>query len=360
MKQGRTLVELAQEIKRQKEAAHDYKAPTTQLNFTNDLRLRLNGHGQFALTKLAHDQVGQHTGIPSKYYDRMSVEAPELLAQNVNHWFNSNPTTRMVRTLDGQVRAFLSNRYRTIDNWQVAEAILPTFMDKSNGLQIASCEVTDRRLYIKVISPKNQEVIERKRVEGANVHKEEIVVQSGIVVSNSEVGLHSFKIEPLVYILACLNGAIVPKAGMRRYHVGRHTDDADQPFEVFADDTRQADDRALMLKMRDTVKAAFNQQQFRQLCSTITMTTGRKIEMGPEALATKIEEVYNFRNEVKDGILKHLAEGGEYTQWGLSNAVTAFAQDQTLDYEQATELERVGGEILMMPATDWTSLSKAA
>ena len=366
VKQGRTLVELAQEIERQREAAHDYKAPTQQLTLTavaeetdakRKLQLKLNGKGQFGLTPLAHDQIGQHTGIPSKYYDRMAEEAPELLVKNVNHWLTNNPTTRLVRTMDGQVRAFLSNRYRTIDNWQVAEAILPTLLDRGNGLKVESCEVTDTRLYIKVVDPKNEAKIEQVRAENPGSHsrpKEEIVVQSGIIISNSEVGLHSFKIEPLVFILACYNGAIIPKAGMWRYHIGRHTDEADVPFEVFADDTRQADDRALALKMRDTVKSAFDEVSFHQLCKTLSSTTGRTIERGPESLAETIEEVYGFTNGTKDGILKELAQAGDYTQWGLSNAVTAFAQDKSIDYEQATELERVGGDILMLAADEWT------
>ena len=39
-------------------------------------------------------------------------EAPELLAQNLNCWFTKEPAQRMLRTLDGTARAYLSNRYR--------------------------------------------------------------------------------------------------------------------------------------------------------------------------------------------------------------------------------------------------------
>jgi len=350
--------------------SHDYKSPTAALRMDGNSVLHLAGKGSFGLTPIAHDQLGQHAGIPSKYYDRMLAEAPDLLADNVNHWLYANPQTRLVRTLDGRVRAFLSNRYRTIDNWQVAEAILPTLIEQGNGLRIESCEVTDKRLYIKVVSPKNEAVIQRKKEENAadlhpagwtrTVADENIVVQSGIVISNSEVGLHSFKIEPLCFILACYNGAIIPKAGMRRYHIGRHTDDAEMPFEVFADDTRQADDLALALKMRDTVKASFDQATFLQLCDTMTLTTGRKIERGPESLSNAIEEVFGFNDTTKDGVLKRLIESGDYTQWGLSNAVTAYAQDTALDYEQSTDLERTGGEILMLPVDQWSKIAKAA
>lgn len=375
MKQGRTLVALAEELERQKSAAHDYKAPTTQIHLEvaskdegkPELKLRLNGKGQFGITPLAHDQIGEHVGIPSKYYDRMQAEAPELLAQNVNHWFGKNPNTRLVRTLDGNARAVLSNRYRTIDNWQVAEAILPTLIDQGSGLRVESCEVTDTRMYLKAISPKNEAIIQRAKEENAadlhppgwheSVAAKNIIVQSGIVISNSEVGLHSFRIEPLLFILSCYNGAIIPKAGMRRYHIGRHTDEAEIPYEVFQDDTRVADDRALALKMRDSVKAAFDQMEFKKLVGTLTLTTARKIERGPEALSEAIEEVFGFSDKTKDGVLKQLVQSGDYTQWGLSNAVTAFAQDKALGYEEATELERVGGDILVMNRDEWDKVA---
>jgi uncharacterized protein (TIGR00255 family) len=50
----------------------------------------------------------------------MLQEDPELLAANVNNWFHDQPQRRMVRTLDGKARAFLSDSYRTIDNLDVA------------------------------------------------------------------------------------------------------------------------------------------------------------------------------------------------------------------------------------------------
>lgn len=89
-------------------------------------------------------------------------------------------------------------------------------------------------------------------------------------------------------------------------------------------------------------------------------TAGRTIEKGPEALAETIEEVFGFANGTKDGVLKQLMQSGDYTQWGLSNAVTAFAQDKSLNYEQATELERIGGDIIMMPANDWDKVANVA
>jgi len=85
----------------------------------------------------------------------MRSAAPQLLATNVNEWFYSKPERRMVRTLDDHVRAFLSDseaqplradRYRRLDNYELAEAVLPVLGEMGEGIQIVSSELTDTRI----------------------------------------------------------------------------------------------------------------------------------------------------------------------------------------------------------------------
>ena len=47
------------------------------------------------------------------------------------------------------------------------------------------------------------------------------IVQAGVMISNSEVGLGAVSIQPLVYRLVCTNGMVVNDMGERRHHVGR-------------------------------------------------------------------------------------------------------------------------------------------
>ena len=131
MKQGKSLSELATELERQHKTKRDFITDTRELELvprlssqengeqtSEHLRLQKGGASlDFTPTKHTHRQIGTFLNIPAKYYDRMHVEAPALLAHNVNHWFKEQPTERMVRTLDGKARAFLSNRYRRLDNF---------------------------------------------------------------------------------------------------------------------------------------------------------------------------------------------------------------------------------------------------
>jgi Domain of unknown function (DUF932) len=356
VKSGRSLSALAAEIERQAETKRDFKAPTDKIqivptttpNAPPDIKLEMKTNGyveQFGITNLAHEQLAQHIGIPQKYYDRMKAEAPDLLATNANHWLHEKPQTRLVRTLDGNARAFLSNRYRTIDNQEVAQAVLPLLLQQGRGLQISSAEITEKRLYIKVVNPAMQATLKLGQI-----------VQSGISISNSEVGLHAYRIDPFVFILACLNGAQIPAAGLRKYHVGRQSQDVDSAYEVFADDTREADDRALMLKMRDMVGAAFDQVRFQETTRMLNVSIDHKIERGVDEVVSDVQEMFALPKALHSNILNELVKAGDLSQWGLSNAITALA-NTTDDYEDATTLERVGGEVLVLDQKQWKELA---
>ncbi len=112
MKTGKTLTQLAQELERQSEAKKDFIANTSSLEMTDtgELALESDNHQEFPITDHAHSQIAARLDIPAKYYNRMRLSAPILVAANVNEWFHSKPERRMVRTLDGQARAFLSDR----------------------------------------------------------------------------------------------------------------------------------------------------------------------------------------------------------------------------------------------------------
>lgn len=360
MKTGRTLSELAAELTRQSNDKVDYIAPTAQLQIIDerkavgdkivaDPKLRVNGHGQFGINEIAHDQIGERVGIPAKYYDRLRSEAPDLLATNVNHWFAAKPENRLVRLLDGKARAFLSDAYRPLDNHDLAEVSINTLIKADAGVRIESTEVTESRLYIKAVT---------ERIQG-EVRPGDILY-AGIVITNSEVGLGALKIEQLVYRLVCRNGAIAGDT-FRRAHVGgrRGGQDVEEAREYFKTETRAADDRAFWLKVRDVVAGSFDKERFEALLQKNRDAANRKIEADPIKVLEVAQVKFGLTDDERNGVLKHLLRSDDLTQYGLHNAVTAFSQD-VKDYDKATDLERLGGRIIELPKTDWQELATAA
>jgi hypothetical protein len=129
MKAGRTLSELAAELERQTSTRKDYIAPQGKLEAVpagNDIEIH-GINGGLTVTPYAHGQLSSHLAIPKKYYDRMAIEQPGLLASNINTWLHADADNkRMIRALDGKVRAVLSPKYRPLDNFDLASAVLPT------------------------------------------------------------------------------------------------------------------------------------------------------------------------------------------------------------------------------------------
>ena len=355
MKSGISLVEMAQEIQRQNDLKADYMLDTRSLRlepFGGGLYLNAyDKSGDYAVEPLevnaiAHRQIGTHLKIPAAYYDKMLEEYPELLAQNVNSWFTMTPQKRMVRTLDGNARAFLSERYRRIDNAEIAEAVLPILAEMPD-VRIESCEITESKMYLKAVNPR----LTAEVVPGD-------IVQSGILITNSEVGMGSMSIQPLVYRLVCTNGMVVNDARTRKYHVGRGNEAAED-YTLYSSETLAADDRALLLKVRDTVRAVVDQTRFE-----------RVIEMMREAKEAKITSTdipqmvelaaadYGLNKAEGSGVLDHLIRGGDLSLYGLSNAITRAAQDVE-SYDRSTEMESIGYTVLGMSRSDWQRLNAA-
>lgn len=370
MFKGRDLPELAKELKRQSKAKQDFKAPTLLCEMsvgkpvieqhhsnpstmtTPVINFRIGDQFNGGVTELMHDQVGKWAGIPAPYYNRMrhgSQNDMAMLAANVNHWLrNQTKETRLIRTLDGNARAFLSNRYRMIDNFDVAEAALPVLMNESKKLgsvEVISGDVTETKLYIKVVSKRLTYEV-----------KKGDVVQAGITISNSEVGKGSVRVEPFLLRLICENGATIEDSAIRKFHLGRVADELDAAERVFRDETRKADDKAFVMKLQDVVRASFDEENFKRLKGITIDTTTRKIKAPIQDVVEFVSDQYNLSEKHKNSFLNNLIEGGDPSQWGLANAVTAVANIAE-NYETATELERVGGSIMTMDADSWRQLA---
>lgn len=345
MKQGKTLKELAIELEEQLKTKRDYIAPTSRLAMSPHAALEIDGVGEFSVTDLAHEQIAARLDIPRKYYDRMKIEEPALLSTNVNRWLQKADDKRMVRTIGGTARAFLSDRFRALDNYDLASAVLPKLSELD--CRVESSELTEKRLYIKAVCPK---------IEG--IVKVGDTVQAGLCISNSEVGCGSLSVEFLAFRLACRNGAISVNS-FRKYHVGkRGGDDLDLAQEFYRSETRVAEDKAFWMKVTDLVAGALSKEGFDKILAGYQRAAVMWIENDPSKTVELLAKNAVLNDTERGSILKYLAKDGDLSLYGLMNAVTRTAQDVT-DYDRATELERLGGEIVEMPARDWEAYATA-
>ena len=354
MKIGRSIVSLARELDRQLATKQDLLVPSPQMFYTTNengastVRINVNGDDKdYGITELARRQLADKLKIPFPYFERMRVDQPELLDRNVNTWLTSGNDRRMIRTLDGRVRAVLSDRYRRLDNFDLAEHVLPILEDLP-GAKFESVELTETRMYLKVVT-------DRVQLEVAPGD----IVQAGVVISNSEVGHGTLYVQPLVYRLICKNGAIASDQGLRKTHLGRITESEAAAAVLFEEDTLRADDKAFFLKVRDVVQASVSEVSFRVIAEKMKQTMGIKLVGDPVKTVEVLANRYSLNDAERAGVLRHLIQEADLSGYGLINAVTGYSQEIE-DYDRATEFEVLGGRLIELKRSDWEPLALAA
>ena len=352
MKHHMNLIQMAQELQRQSNAKQDYLIDTrrTAIRYGDEKKAVLELHEtgeEFELAETAHRQMAQRLSIPTRYYDRLREDHPDLLENQVNALMKREPERRMVRTLDGQARAILSDRFRRLDHDRLVETVLPLVADQQIDMQASSFSLTAERLYMKLVLPRTE----------AEVRKGDIV-QSGIIITNSEVGLGTLQITPMLYRLVCTNGMGAPEsvARVKKTHRGaKHA----VLGELLSEETLETQDRAFWMEVGDLTRATLDKKHFLELIDKMKFATEHTIEGDPIQAIDILRKQHSLSESEGEGILVHLLRGGDLTQYGLLNAVTRFAQDVE-DYHRSTELEGIGGQILEMPPSSWRKIAMAA
>lgn len=354
MKYGRSLVDLANELERQLSTKIDMIVPTplmhheTDADGTTSVTIETpEGAKSFVTTEIFRRQLADKLKIPFAYFERMRSEQPTLLDRNVDTWLHEEPEQRMVRTLDGQARAFLSDRYRRRDNYDLMQHVFP-ILKRLPGARFESTELTASRMYIKVVTPELQFEMQPGDI-----------VQAGVVVSNSEIGQGMVSVEPLIYRLRCKNGLIAVDRAMRKRHVGRQTDASTDAVTIFKDDTLAADDTAFFLMVRDFVESAVSEATFTVAAEKMRRTLGIQIKGDPVKAVDSLATRFLFNEQERGGVLRALIAEADLTGYGLVNAVTGYAQAVD-DYDRSTELEAVAGRMLEQTNAEWAALAEAA
>ena len=342
------LIALAEELERQKESRMDVIVPSNGIfaqPTVDDVELNFVVPGEngdegkvMPLTDWAHNQVSAKLDIPLKYYRRMREEAPQLLARNINEWLParnkelmSKPKDRklLLRTLDGSVRAVLSDRYKIMDNHDLLLRSLEQFREV--GAELHRADLTPNHMYIKATVPHTVE----------EIRKGDRVIP-GVIIQNSEVGAGAFKVLPFMLREICSNG-MIGESTITKIHLGKQRDTG---IIKFSQETQIAENATLWLQVRDIIRGTFDPVIFKQWVNQLKMGTEVEIE-DPVYAVDNVIETFGISDDMKNELLNHFSREGDMTQWGLANAVTRTARDME-DPEKIIEMEVIGGQVAVM------------
>lgn len=288
----------------------------------------------FHLTRHAHGQVAEHIGVPWKLYERLTEKHVDLFTHLANGLLNREHSKRLLRTMDGKVRAFLSNTYRPRDNWDLMNrSVLPVLKDFEGRVEFKQATLTEAAMYVKIVLPDLEKQVTPKVGD---------VIRGGVIIRNSEVGSGSLEISPFTDRLICLNGMVHTDFGMRARHVGGRV--VEEGWDVFSRETQELDNAAFFAKCADTLRATLNETIFDSIVAEMQDLAGIRVQGPPD----KVVEVFAKRHDLSGGeagsMLEALVEGGDLSGWGYVNALTQTARDVE-DADRQTELERLAGRL---------------
>jgi len=336
------IINLAKELERIKATSQDIVAPTDTITAIEDagtLKIDLKQYGKWPLTKWGTQQLAEKTDIPIRYFNKMLEKGKaKLAAENVNSWLAEEADARLVRIADNQIRAILSDRYRPMDNFDVAVQVMDR-VKEHNG-QIIDSQLTEQRMYIKALAPEAMEYLdftpeEKQAHTWHNVDKDTLI--PGIIVSNSEVGAGAFRVEPLVFRGVCSNTVITTDT-LYRIHVGQKLD-----LGIYKEETLRANDRLLWSQTRDLIDGTFNKELLHKAIGQLRSAKEIKLPKPIEEV-NAVSKDLTLSEERKLDLLRYFSREGE-TVFGLVNGITRLAQDFE-NYDDRITIERYAGKKL--------------
>jgi hypothetical protein len=312
----------------------------------------------FGITENAHRQIATRLDIPWKFYSRLTHDHPDMLLANVNGLFEREPKSRLFRTLDGKVRAFLSDRYRALDNQEVLEMTLPAILESPAGghipTQVLGGNITPDHMNMKVLFEGEHL---RQEITSLTRTGESRFIQPGFRLTNSETGNGALKFEAFFYDSYCLNGCVFGKQegfSFSRNHVGSKLIEGVE-YEVLSDETRELQDKTIIAEVRDGIRAISDPVFVNQMGDVLRAAAESEQVVNPvTAVDVAIREL-DLRENEKESILTTFLTDGDHSKFGLASAVTSVAnKPELVDYSRACELENVGAKILSLSLSQWS------
>jgi hypothetical protein len=323
----------------------------------------------FAGEKTAHSQMAQKLGPDfSRYYRRMRKEHPVQLARDINYLLDHEAPEKglYVRTLDGKVRAFLSDQFRTLDTHDLVFVAQPVIEDA--GAMITRLELSADQFYLVALNPDWGERIDHQhrdvREEGAvfqqwlseseegyfhrygaparDIDDEDWVI-GGMKLSNSETGRGGLNMSSFILRVGCMNGTTFEKTSATR-HIGRKRTEDERGLIPVSDFTLDRERALIWSEIKDAVKFTFDRDRVHEFVAAMTEATTVSLGNAKRTMEN-IAVTYDFGEKEIKNIANRILLAQDPTIFGAVQAITAMAHEVE-DAEKVDAYERVGAKLL--------------
>ena len=370
-----TLESLLQTVRDQSARKVDYVAQTDSLKvrtdgYTKETQVFLEGvRGEptkiLTTNGVAFDQMVTKAGVDVRTGRRLQQEYPDVLDHLMNRVNVQEPRSVMLRTFDGDIpaagdathgtlRAVVSDKFKTFDNPDLLESVLPTLIESDADWEIVNADVTDKRLYARFKS---------RLMTGTGAGVGDVMAQ-GVVISNSETGHGSVQVAQLLWTLACLNGMQTSNKN-RTAHLTSSRSDGDT-WAMLTDESKRLDNAALSSKLKDITAAYASRDMFESVLEQFRLAAGDIVENGMAAAQPAVNALGGIlklskaeTSSVLDGLLQTIQQDGyrgePLSRATMVNAVTAAAHKA--DADSVSDWQVLGGKVLDLPANQWQAIA---
>lgn len=308
-----------------------------------EMRLGDEGAGR-GIHRHALGQMAARAGVPGAYLAELDAAggwqralAAEILTR---HYSLGGSGKNLVRSVNGKVMGFLSDRYKRLDS----RPILDVFADECRKVGALPIEgvVTDLRWSMKAILPMIFEPVPNE------------VLCLGVEIGHSDFGSGKLAVRAFIWRCLCANGATMEDA-LAQVHLGSTLGEDIE----FSRRTYELDTKLSVSKVRDTTQNLLGPKKVNSLVEAIKASAEKSVDWRrlKTALAKKLlkEELKQVETAWDSHDVTMLPE--HESVWRASNAVSWVA-GHVEDPARKLELQRIAGEVIHGKTE--TSIAEAA
>lgn len=322
--------------------------------------------------------LAERLKVPASYLRRLREERVDLYDENVNgllhgrkprglmiggEWqetrqgFPADERSFLLRTFRGDdgengiARAFLSDRYAIMDNLDALTAALDGIRKAGVEIKIDGCDLTDDRMYIRVISEEVRamapELLKGYRSPfSGETGADNPTVFAGFVISNSETGNGAFSIIPRLVVEVCNNGMTMTRDAATAVHLGSRLEEG---LITWSRDTAERQADLITAKARDAVTTFLDPNYLKRTLNRLEEAGGvavKKVEDTLHHVSSKLA----FDEKQRDDVFAMFVKGGDTTSAGVLHAITAAARI-TENPDKSAQMESVAMEGMALAAS---------
>ena len=319
------------------------------------------------IKRSALQQVAASADVPIRFLDRLldrghadlaAATLSEIL-QREHETESGRARKHLVRSLDGEVDAFLSDSYRALPNDAILSVALEAFEEAK--VQVWDLRITDTDFSVLAAAPHiSGKVTTDRKFSGARWEgREGDVLNAALRIKNSETGHSRLALSSAILRRVCQNFNVWADV-VAKTHLGRRLSEGEIDLSL---ETKSLEDQALVSGIRDAIKQTFDPREFARTLDKINQTTTRELGEAPTVVVDAAIKVYGLDEGRRESIIERLLRSGDKSQYGLVQSVTAQVNPENAkDLGDATRsaFEEAGGKLLALGDRDWTSFLKSA